>query len=1131
MDSRNKGPSGSGSSNTKCRNCGGSYPHEGGKTRCPAYQKECNNCGKLGHFKSVCRSEPKPKHSGRQRGNLRALEEDLGDSDDENTFRISIHSVHGNQAKHPLFKVKIGETWLTIMADSGSSINILDENDYKKLPSPPKLEDTSTRVYPYKSNKPLKMLGKFTTTITTTDGATSKELVYVPKGAGGSLLSWQASQNLKLISIVNPMATEPRPGNQQLVEEYEDLFTGLGKLKDYQVHLHINKDVQPSAQPHRRVPFHVRKQLEEQLEIDERNGVIERVEGPTPWVSPVVVAPKPKQPGKIRMCVDMRQANKAIQRERHITPTIKEVIGDLNGAKVFSKLDLNQGYNHLELASESRYITTFSTHVGLRRFKRLNFGVSSAAEIFQNAIRETLSGIEGAINLSDDILVYGRTQEDHDQALRKTFQRLREKGLTLHRNKYTFSKNSLEFFGYVFSDKGISADPKKVEAIVNLQSPSNATEVRSLLGMSNYCSRFISGYATLTQPLRELTQKNTPWEWTYRHEHALQQLKTALAEAPVTAYFDPDKPTEINVDASPVGLGAILAQTNSTTGDKHVVAYASKSLTAVEQRYSQTEREALAVVWGCEYYHLYIYGKPVTVNTDHKPLMAIYNNPQSKPPARIEQWALRLQPYQVTVAYKKGEDNPADCMSRHPEKLTIPTSRQERVAEEFVDYISNTSTPKALKLEDIATATLQDPTLQAVMNAVQTNNWFEPAKRLKINQTTYRALERVQGELTVCSTHCIILRGTRIVIPETMQQRMIDLAHEGHQGIAKIKSLLREKVWFVGIDGAVEKKVKSCLACQATTTETNREPLHMLPLPEGPWKEVSVDLSGGGYLLVVYDDYSRYPVVEVVTSVSSKAVIPRLNKIFAEFGVPETVRSDNGPPLNSKEFKEFAERVGFSHRRVTPLWPRANGEVERFMRKLKKSIEAAKVEHRPWKEELCELLRNYRATPHCTTGRPPATVLFNRPIRTKLPEAPSHKRDPASIGRRDALGKSKMKKFADNKARAKPSNLSEGDKVIVKRDPSHKKSSAPYDPETYIVTQRKGTMITAKREGKEITRNSSFFKKVDPSIPTNAEESDDELALSTPDVATGENPEPPNPGRRYPVRSSRRLPSYLKDYV
>ena len=197
--------------------------------------------------------------------------------------------------------------------------------------------------------------------------------------------------------------------------------------------------------------------------------------------------------------------------------------------------------------------------------------------------------------------------------------------------------------------------------------------------MSNYCARFITAYATLTQPLRELTQKDMPWEWTDRREHALKQLKNDLVEAPVTAYFDPDKPTEISVDASPVGLGAILAQSDPVTGNKHVVAYASRSLTPVEQRYSQMEREALAVVWGCEYYHIYIYGKPVTVNTDHKPLIAIYNNPQSKPPAIIERWALRLQPYQVTVLYKNGQDNPADYMSRHPENLQNPTADRKEL--------------------------------------------------------------------------------------------------------------------------------------------------------------------------------------------------------------------------------------------------------------------------------------------------------------------------------------------------------------------------------------------------------------------------------------------------------------------
>ena len=211
------------------------------------------------------------------------------------------------------------------------------------------------------------------------------------------------------------------PRIDKLVEEYDELFHGLGKLKGYQVKLHIDESVQPVAQPHRRVPFHVRQQLEEQLKRDEEFGVIERIEGPTPWVSPIVVAPKPKSPGQIRVCMDMRQANQAIKRERHVTPSIKEIIGDLNGAKVFSKLDHNQGYNQLELAPESRYITTFGTHLGLMKYKQLSFGISSAAEIFQNVIRETLEGIPGALNISDDILVFGKTQRAHDHTLEAVF--------------------------------------------------------------------------------------------------------------------------------------------------------------------------------------------------------------------------------------------------------------------------------------------------------------------------------------------------------------------------------------------------------------------------------------------------------------------------------------------------------------------------------------------------------------------------------------------------------------------------------------------------------------------------------------------------------------------------------------
>ena len=188
-----------------------------------------------------------------------------------------------------------------------------------------------------------------------------------------------------------------------------------------------------------------------------------------------------------------------------------------------------------------------------------------------------------------------------------------ERGLTLNKLKCEYSKRKLEFLGYVFGEDGMAPDPTKVQDILDLEAPTSVTDVRSLLGMVNYCARFIKGYATTTEPLRTLTNNNHVWEWTDKHDNALAQLKHALVNAPVTAYFDLDKTTELSVDASPVGQGAILAQVNPTTGGTNVIAYASRSLTNTEQRYSQTEREALAVVWACEHFHLYIYGKPTDI--------------------------------------------------------------------------------------------------------------------------------------------------------------------------------------------------------------------------------------------------------------------------------------------------------------------------------------------------------------------------------------------------------------------------------------------------------------------------------------------------------------------------------------
>ena len=184
----------------------------------------------------------------------------------------------------------------------------------------------------------------------------------------------------------------------------------------------------------------------------------------------------------------------------------------------------------------------------------------------------------------------------------------------------------------------------------------------------------------------------------------------------------------------------------------------------------------------------------------------------------------------------------------------------------------------------------------------------------------------------------VLLRDNRIVIPASLRDRIITIAQQGHQGVVRTKQLLREKIWFPGIEyKRVEEKVSECIPCQAATSNTKREPIAMSQLLSQPWKEISIDfcdLPTGEHLLVIIDDYTRFPVVEIVTSTSSQAVVPHLDCVFALFGVPEVVRTDNGPPFNSHYFAQFAKYLGFNHRRVTPHWPQANGEVERFMRVL-----------------------------------------------------------------------------------------------------------------------------------------------------------------------------------------------------
>ena len=539
-------------------------------------------------------------------------------------------------------------------------------------------------------------------------------------------------------------------------------------------------------------------------------------------------------------------------------------------------------------------------------------------------------------------------------------------------------------------------------------------------------------------------------------------------------------------DASPCGLSAILTQKSPGKDDRRIVAYASRSLSPVECRYSQTEREALAIVWAVERLHVYLYGGPFTLYTDCRPVQLIFENAKSKPPARIERWNLHLQGYDFSVVHTRGIWNPSDFLSRHPNSSEMET--HEEMAEDYVNFLTTHAVPKAMFLAEIQEATKADNTLQSLTEMISTNQWEAKEAILEgADQAELQLFRKVRGELAVSEDTDIILRRNRIVLPTLLRQRAISIAHEGHQGLVKTKKLLREKVWFPGIDKKVKQMIDQCVICQASGPGSHPEPLQMSPLPPEPWHTVNVDFGGpfptGEYIFVVIDAYSRFPEVEIVHSTAARSTIFKMDRIFATHGIPRVVRSDNGPPFSSEEVRTYMEEKGIKHQRITPLWPQANSEAEYFMKPFKKAIRAAHAEGRDWRKHLYQFLLNYRATPHSTTGFSPSELLFNRKIKTKLPQIVLQKDSDVdlTVQQNDKRAKEQMKKYADQKSRARASDIQVGDTVLILQRKQNKWSTK-FDPSPFQVVRRKGTMVTGLRNGKYVSRNVSHFKRVNTPI-------------------------------------------------
>ena len=332
--------------------------------------------------------------------------------------------------------------------------------------------------------------------------------------------------------------------------------------------------------------------------------------------------------------------------------------------------------------------------------------------------------------------------------------------------------------------------------------------------MAQFCARYVPNFASIVSPLWDLTGCKTEWKWCSEHEKSFNEIKSRLTSASVMAYFKPGAITRIVTDASPVGLGAILGQKQNSDGKFHPVYYASRKLTDCEKRYSQFEREALGVKWACEKFRLYLTGAVFEIRTDHKPLIKVLS-PNSKPPsARIERWLLYLQQFQYSIRHIKGKDNHADMLSRLPiEDNTCIMEYHD--TEEFAYSAVVNAVPPAMTASEIERETAKDSTLKIVEQCISSKNWSS----LKSSPFWH-----MRDEFWLFGH--ILMRGNKVVVPETLRDKIIKLAHEGHQGMVRTKSRIRSRVWWPGMDAMVEKYVQACHPCQLVGRRPNPEPLN-----------------------------------------------------------------------------------------------------------------------------------------------------------------------------------------------------------------------------------------------------------------------------------------------------------------
>ncbi|GJV60150.1 putative reverse transcriptase domain-containing protein [Tanacetum coccineum] len=445
---------------------------------------------------------------------------------------------------------------------------------------------------------------------------------------------------------------EKRLEDVPIVREFPEVFPedlpGLPPAR--QVEFQI--DLVPGAAPVARAPYRLApaemQELSTQLQELSDRGFIRP--SSSPWGAPVLFVKK--KDGSFRMCIDYRELNKLTVKNRYPLPRIDDLFDQLQGSRVYSKIDLRSGYHQLRVREEDISKTAFRTRYGHYEFQVMPFGLTNAPAVFMDLMNRVCKPYldRFVIVFIDDILIYSKSRKEHEGHLKLILNLLKKEELYAKFSKCEFWLSKVQFLGHVIDSEGIHVDPAKIEAIKDWASPKTPTEIRQFLGLAGYYRRFIEGFSKIARPMTKLTQKSVKFEWGEKAEAAFQLLKQKLCSAPILALPEGSENFVVYCDASHKGLGAVLMQREK------VIAYASRQLKVHEKNYTTHDLELGAVVFALKMWRHYLYGTKCVVFTDHKSLQHILD--QKELNMRQRRWLELLSDYDCEIRYHQRKCEP-----------------------------------------------------------------------------------------------------------------------------------------------------------------------------------------------------------------------------------------------------------------------------------------------------------------------------------------------------------------------------------------------------------------------------------------------------------------------------------------